>query len=130
MIALEEAETFAVYRPEFERLREQHPGVDELLFRFLDQRGAGVERAAARRRYICQSRSGCCGGCWSWPSSIPARTAKPLIALTQETLAELAGASRATVNQVLREEEKRGAIELQRGKIRLLDVDALGRRAR
>ena len=32
--------------------------------------------------------------------------------LTQEALAELAGAARPTVNQVLREEEKRGTIEL------------------
>jgi CRP/FNR family transcriptional regulator, cyclic AMP receptor protein len=60
----------------------------------------------------------------------PAEEGEALIALTQESLAGLAGASRATVNQVLREEEKRGLIELQRGKTRILDVEALSRRAR
>jgi CRP-like cAMP-binding protein len=33
--ALEEAETFAIYRDEFERLRQKQPQVNEILFRFL-----------------------------------------------------------------------------------------------
>ena len=33
--ALEEAETFAIYRPQFEQLRRQHPEVNGILFRFL-----------------------------------------------------------------------------------------------
>jgi CRP/FNR family transcriptional regulator, cyclic AMP receptor protein len=36
--ALEEAETFAIYRPEFERVRKLHRSVDEVLFRFLPTR--------------------------------------------------------------------------------------------
>jgi CRP-like cAMP-binding protein len=55
---------------------------------------------------------------------------EPVIQLTQETLAEIAGASRPTVNQVLRDEEKRGTIELSRGRIRVLEVSELERRAR
>jgi CRP-like cAMP-binding protein len=54
----------------------------------------------------------------------------PLVLLTQETLAELVGTSRATLNQVLRDEEKRGAIELSRGRIRIVDVADLARRAK
>ena len=53
-----------------------------------------------------------------------------VITLTQESLAELAGASRSTVNQVLRAEERRGLIELQRGKTHILDLMALTQRAR
>jgi CRP/FNR family transcriptional regulator, cyclic AMP receptor protein len=53
-----------------------------------------------------------------------------LITLTQEALAEMAGASRATVNQVLREEERRGTIELQRGKTLVLATEELKRRSR
>jgi CRP/FNR family transcriptional regulator, cyclic AMP receptor protein len=60
----------------------------------------------------------------------PSPDEKPVIALTQETIAELAGAARATVNQVLRDEERRGTIELRRGKTRVLDLEALRRRAR
>jgi CRP/FNR family transcriptional regulator, cyclic AMP receptor protein len=55
---------------------------------------------------------------------------QPLIALTQEQIAEMAGASRATVNQALREEEKRGTIKLLRGRTRIVDIEAVRRRAR
>jgi CRP-like cAMP-binding protein len=50
--------------------------------------------------------------------------------LTQEDLAAMAGTSRATVNRVLREEEKRGALALRRGRVTLLDPDGLSRRCR
>jgi len=42
----------------------------------------------------------------------------------------LAGASRATVNRVLREAEGRGLVELGRGKTVILDPDGLTRLAR
>ena len=38
--------------------------------------------------------------------------------------------ARPTVSQVLREEEKRGTIELARGKTRVVDLDGLPKRAR
>jgi CRP-like cAMP-binding protein len=53
-----------------------------------------------------------------------------VVRLTQEDLASLAGTSRATVNKVLREEQRRGTVELTRGCCAVLDVDALDRRAR
>ena len=52
------------------------------------------------------------------------------VPLTQEVIAELSGAGRPTVNQVLRDEEKRGTIELTRGHTRILDAGELARRAR
>jgi CRP/FNR family cyclic AMP-dependent transcriptional regulator len=52
------------------------------------------------------------------------------VVLTQEELAQLAGTSRATVNRVLRDEERRGTLELARGCVRVLDAGALRRRAR
>jgi CRP/FNR family transcriptional regulator, cyclic AMP receptor protein len=38
------------------------------------------------------------------------------VPLNQEALAEMAGTSRATVNRVLRDEQRRGAVELARGR--------------
>ena len=60
----------------------------------------------------------------------PGQDGNAMITVTQEAIAELAGASRATVNQVLRAEEKRGTIELQRGRTRILELEALQKRAR
>jgi CRP/FNR family transcriptional regulator, cyclic AMP receptor protein len=52
-----------------------------------------------------------------------------VVPLTQEDIAGLAGTSRATVNRVLREEERRGTVELRRGKTVVLNFDELVRRA-
>ena len=51
------------------------------------------------------------------------------IPLTQEQLASIAGASRATVNAVLAAERARGTITLRRGATIVRDPDALARRA-
>jgi CRP/FNR family cyclic AMP-dependent transcriptional regulator len=44
-------------------------------------------------------------------------------------LGELAGTSRATVNRVLNEEQRRGTVELRRGRTLIRDLDTLTRRA-
>ena len=127
--ALEDAETIAVYRDDFAYIRKRYPEIDAVLFRFLTNEVrmlnerllealyVPVEKRV-RRRLLELSRLYADGG------------ETPVIVLTQETLSELAGASRPTVNQVLRDEEKRGTIELGRGRIRVLDVSELERRAR
>jgi CRP/FNR family cyclic AMP-dependent transcriptional regulator len=56
-------------------------------------------------------------------------TASATIPLTQEELAELAGTSRATVNNVLRDSE-RGLLQPRRGRTVVPDRGALGARVR
>ena len=53
-----------------------------------------------------------------------------VIPLTQEEIAELAGTSRATVNRVLRAEQRHGSLELKRGRTTVLDPDKIGRGAK
>jgi CRP-like cAMP-binding protein len=53
-----------------------------------------------------------------------------IIPLTQENLAELAGTARGTVNRVLRDEQDRGVVALERGRVRILDPEALSSRVR
>jgi CRP-like cAMP-binding protein len=53
-----------------------------------------------------------------------------VVPLTQEDLAAMAGTSRATVNRVLRDEERRGTLELGRGRATLVDAADLARRCR
>jgi CRP-like cAMP-binding protein len=125
--ALEEAETFAVYVDDFQRLRREHPAVDEVLIGFLagevrrqnelllEALYVPAERRLLRRLAELSETYADAGG---------------VIQLTQEELAELAGTSRATVNRVLREEQRRGTIELRRGRTIVVDTVELGRRAR
>jgi CRP-like cAMP-binding protein len=126
VLSLEEGETFAVYRNEFEQLRREHPSVDDVLFAFLadelrrqndlllESLYVPVERRLLRRLSELGSVYGADG----------------VIPLTQEQLAEMTGATRPTVNKVLRDEQERGTIELRRGKTVILDADELARRAR
>jgi CRP/FNR family transcriptional regulator, cyclic AMP receptor protein len=125
--ALEDAETFAVYQGDFHRLRRERPGVNEVLIAFLAEEVrrqnervlealyVPVERRVLRRLLELAEVYDGGGG---------------VIPLTQEVLAEMAGTSRATVNQVLRSEQERGTVRLQRGKTIVLDRDELARRAR
>jgi|SRR5436190_6026925 len=125
--ALEPGETWSVYRDDFVRLRRQHPGVDAVLVhllavevRRLSERLAEAyyEDADTRIRRRLVELAGAAEG------------AAATIPLTQEALAEMAGTSRATVNRVLREEAKRGTVELGRGKTVIRQLDELARRAK
>jgi CRP/FNR family cyclic AMP-dependent transcriptional regulator len=123
--ALEAGETHAVYRREFDRLRREHPRVGEVLIAaladslrrtnvlLLDAYYAPAEKRVLRRLLEVAR---------VYPDGA--------VRLTQEGLASLAGTSRATVNRVLREEERRGTLELRRGVTVVRDAEALAHRAR
>jgi CRP-like cAMP-binding protein len=122
--ALEPGETFAVHREDFTRLRREHPSVDAVLVQVL---AARLRRASdllvealyvpAETRVLRRLRE------------LAELYRADVVPLTQEDVAGLAGTSRATVNRVLRSEESRGTLRLARGRIAVLDREALVRRA-
>jgi len=127
--ALEKGETRSVLRDDFARLQKSHPGVKDVLLRLLAEQ---LRRASDRiveahyvdaetrvRRRVCELAETYSGD-----------GGQAVVPLTQEDLAAMAGTSRATVNRVLREEEKRGTVALQRGRVTVLDSAELGRRCR
>jgi len=128
VLALEKAETLALYKDDFERLREQYPAVNDVLLRFLvrelramNERLLEALYVPSERRVVRRLTELAGDGAGEGGVEVP---------LTQEQLAELAGTSRSTVNRVLRQEEKRGTVALRRGRTTVLDPDALARRAR
>jgi CRP/FNR family cyclic AMP-dependent transcriptional regulator len=129
LVALEDAETFAVSKAEFDRLRIQYPGVYDVLLwllagevRLLDERFLETMYLSAEKRLL---RRLC-----ELAEFYPRADGATEVPLTQEQLAELAGTSRATVNRVLRDEEERGTVELRRGKTIVRDVQSLAKRGR
>lgn len=129
MEALEEGETRSVFRDDFARLQVQHPGVKDVLLRLLAEQ---LARASDRiveahytdaetrvRRRLCELGERYATG-----------EGGAVVPLTQEDLAGMAGTSRATVNRVLRDEEKRGAVELARGRTIIRDLEELRKRSR
>jgi CRP-like cAMP-binding protein len=127
--ALEEAETFAVYRAEFARLRQQNPHIDELLFRLLTEEVRALNERLLEALYLPVEKR-VLRRLVELAALYTSGDGSVAITLTQEAIAEMAGASRATVNQVLQDEQRRGTIELQRGKTRVLDLESLVRRAK
>jgi len=127
--ALEESETRSVYRDDFVRLQRSHPGVKDVLLRLLaEQLRRATERVVeahyvdadtrVRRRVL------------ELAQAYGEGDGAGVVPLTQEDLAAMAGTSRATVNRVLREDERSGTLELGRGRVTLLDPDGLRRRCR
>ena len=126
--ALDQTETLAVYKDDFEQLRREHPSVDRLLFAFLVGEVRQLEERLLEALYLPVEQRVL--------RRLDELTAKadnqqPLeVPLTQEELAELAGTTRSTINRILRDEAKRGTIKLERGRTIVLDRDEIARRAR
>jgi CRP-like cAMP-binding protein len=127
--ALEDGETRSVFRDDFARLQQSHPGVKDVLLRLLAEQ---VRRTSDRiveahhvdadtrvRRRLCELADTYGEG-----------DVEAVVPLTQDDFASMAGTSRATVNRVLRDEEKRGAVALQRGRVKVLDAENIKRRCR
>ena len=128
--ALDAAETFCVYKTDFDELRRSHPRVTELVITFLTNEVRMLNERLVEALYVSAELrvlrrlsevvalfgSGADGDI--------------VVPLTQEELATLAGTSRATVNATLGDAQRRGILELGRGKVHVRDVDALAARAR
>jgi CRP/FNR family transcriptional regulator, cyclic AMP receptor protein len=128
--ALEPAETFALGDEEFARLRKSFPAVDRILFAFLaaelrrqndlllEALYLPVDRRL-RRRLLDLTRA--YGRDGDEEVTIP---------LTQAEVAGMAGTSRATANQILRFEQEKKTLRLERGRVVVVDREALMRRSR
>jgi CRP-like cAMP-binding protein len=123
--ALEACETIALHRAQFDRLRATSPSVDRVLVAALSAQVARLSahllevlfapaRARVLRRLLALAQE-FDGG---------------IVRLTQEDLALMAGTTRPTVNEILRDAEREGTVRLGRGRIEVLDVARLAKRAR
>lgn len=127
--ALEPAETLSVLRDEFLKLRDDHPSVERVLVSVLAQDVRVTSRLLVEALYYSADlrvlrRLVLIAEAWG--------EVKPglVLPLTQEDIADLAGTTRPTANRVLRKVESEGLVKLGRGRIELLDPDALSVKAR
>ncbi len=128
--ALEDGETRSILRDDFTRLQRSHPGVKDVLLRLLAEQLRRASDRIVEAHYVdaeTRVRRRVCELAETYYGSADGQVVVPL---TQEDLAAMAGTSRATVNRVLREEERRGTVALKRGRVTVLDPGELGRRCR
>jgi CRP/FNR family transcriptional regulator, cyclic AMP receptor protein len=128
--AVEDGETFSVYRDDFERLRKEHPQVDAILLRFLTREVSTLTERVLEALYVpvekrVVRRLAELAELYGGPGD-----GRTLVTLPQEAVAELAGAKRPTVNGVLRGLQERGIVALGRGRIEIVDRAALRARTR
>ncbi|MGN6472164.1 MAG: Crp/Fnr family transcriptional regulator [Mycobacteriales bacterium] len=127
-IALEDVTTRAMSSSLFDELRRSHPAVDRLLVDILASRVDRLSRELTEALYL----------------PVDVRLARRLLSLsavyrnadepaviplTQQEISELVGATRPTVNLELNGLADSGAVRLERGRITIVDVDALRERA-
>lgn len=123
--ALEAGETRSVRRDDFVRVQREHPGVKDVLLRLLaEQLRRASDRVVEAHHVDAETRVR------RRLVELAGTYESGVVPLTQEDLAAMAGTSRATVNRVLRDERAGGAVALSRGRVTVLDVDALERRCR
>lgn len=126
VVALEPGETLSIGREDFQTLRKEDPALTEAVLSILADKVRRYTRYLLEALYV----------------PVQIRVLRRLLELadtyaansdpirvTQVALAQMAGTSRATVNRVLRQEQKRGTLELARGRIVLLDRTRLEDRA-
>jgi len=127
--ALERGETLSISRADLQRLRREHPGVNELLLRLLAARIRRMNDLLVEALYVPADKR-VLRRLRELAELYAADEGPSVIPLTQEEIAELAGTSRATVNRVLRAEQHRGSLELRRGRTVVLDRDLLAGHSR
>lgn len=128
--ALEDGETLVLTDADFRALRDSEPGVVELLIAILAAQVTRLSTHLAEALHVsAESRVRRRLLELTETYRDPAASTPPVVPLTQEQLGQLAGTTRPTVNAVLAYERNLGAIELGRGRVTVLDADALGRRA-
>jgi CRP-like cAMP-binding protein len=129
-VAIDVVETQGVHRDQFEDLRTRQPSMERVLVealvsevrrlavQLLDALYVPVEKRVWRRLH---ELADVFDGSGDEAIAIP---------LTQEELAQVVGTTRPTMNRLLREGEDAGVVRLARGRLEILDVDGVARRAR
>jgi CRP-like cAMP-binding protein len=127
--ALEPGETLSIGRGAFRELATKHPELKDVLIALLAERlRYSDERILAAHFLDADARVR-----WALLQLVPiygGGEGAVAVPLTQETLAELAGTARGTVNRVLRDEQERGVLRVERGRVLVLDRQELARRVR
>lgn len=129
IIALEPTETLALHRDQINRVRREHPVMDQALLEavvgevrrlsvaLLDAMYSPVPTRLARH-LVALART--------YPADAKGRIVIPL---TQDDLAGLCGTTRATVNQLIGKLSDRKLLEVARGRVTITDLPGLARKA-
>ena len=121
--------TLMIGRGSFEASRTGGTDVDRVLLSVLAERNRALT-AQLVELLSAPVEQRVCRRLLDFARAVAATSADGWVTLSQADLATLAGTTRSTVNRVLRRAQDGGLVELARGRIRLVDEQALHLRAR
>lgn len=128
VVALEPVETLSMDSARFDQLRRAHPPVEHFLVEVLAAQVRRLTTHLMEALYVpAEQRT--LRRLLSLLGKYRGSGAVMVVPITQEDLASMAGTTRPTVNRVLRAMEMAGALRLYRGRIEIVSLDALRRRA-
>lgn len=126
-VALSHVETLTLDPASFERLSEGRPATRRFLMLVLSERlGATTQQLLEARYTSAEQRLHRC--LCRLAGQFDAFDGNP-IPVTQSDIASMTGITRSTANRLLRQAERDGVIATRRGRIHVVDGDALRRRA-
>ena len=127
VVALERVETLRLTRDAFRSLWEEHPGASMVVAKMLEARLRSTSQALldalhlpAKVRVMRRL---------AFLADIYAGHASRSIPLTQDDIASMAGTTRQTVNRILNQAREDGLVDLNRGRITILDPAGVAGRA-
>jgi CRP/FNR family cyclic AMP-dependent transcriptional regulator len=128
--ALDPVETVSIDRALLDELRGDHPRIEAVILEALVTEVRRLAQQVVEAMYVPVEKR-----VWRrlddmtlvFGSERERATAVPI---TQDVLAQLSGCTRPTANRVLRSGEEAGVIAMARGRIEILDLASLQRRAR
>ena len=126
--ALDDVTTRMLTSEAFAQLCREHPSVAVAASQMLAERVERLSHHLVEALHVSVDRR-VARRIWALAAMHGGPVAGTELPLTQQDMADLAGATRPTVNQSLKKLESQGAIALFRGGLRITDADLLRRRA-
>jgi len=130
-VAVDQVETLCLRGEELELAGAARAAIDQVLLQALAQNLRRTSTLLVESLYLSAQRRIFLRLCELVSLFADAERDGPVeIPLTQEQIGQLAGTVRPTANRVLREAQEAGILRMTRGRIEILDREALARRAR
>ena len=123
-VAIDQVTMLVLPREQVDQLRREHPPVNDFLLLILAKRCDRLSRRVAEAHYVAVERR-VARRLYEVGRHFAGVGTSIVLPLTQAHIAQLAGTTRPTANQVLKGLETEGILRLGRGRIELLNVPAL-----
>jgi CRP/FNR family transcriptional regulator, cyclic AMP receptor protein len=128
--ALDAVETLSLHRDQMNRLRREHPAIEQVLLGAVVQEVRRLSASLLDAMYVPAAKRlarQLVNLAQRFPADANGRTTIPL---TQDDLAGLCGTARPTVNQMLAKLSERNLVDVARGRVVVIDLSALIKQAR